>query len=173
MVSADILSITWVEKLVFFFFKYLVPFLLFLNIILYFFLELKQARFRLGTSKLFPAVRVGVCWKRLPKEAVASPSLEGFKKSLDKRLSGMVNLELLLPLGWKMDWLTSSSLYQPYVVQFSFSTSQTLVVPTLVGFSGKGKTEIFYISFSPLYSLCLLIIFLSGKIIYVLLQVSA
>lgn len=63
-----------------------------------------------------------VCWERLPEEVVESPSLEHFKRSLDKNLSGMVELALLyLPLGRKMDWLTSWSLYQPYVLWFSES----------------------------------------------------
>lgn len=67
-----------------------------------------------------------MCWGRLPKEAVESPSLDGFKQSLDKHLSGMVKLQLLLPLGTTMEWMTSWSLYQPYVQQFSFAMSQSL-----------------------------------------------
>ena len=51
--------------------------------------KLKEERFRLDLmKKLFP-VRVVSPWHRLPREAVAAPSLEGFKARLDGALGNL------------------------------------------------------------------------------------
>jgi len=64
--------------------------------------ELKEGRFRLDIRKKFFTVRVVKQWHRLPREAVAAPSLEGFKARLDRALS---------TLGWwKMSLLMAGVL---------------------------------------------------------------
>ena len=53
--------------------------------------KLKEGRFRLDIrirKKFFP-VRVVRRWQRLPREAVAAPSLEGFKARLDGALGNL------------------------------------------------------------------------------------
>ncbi|KFV44210.1 hypothetical protein N341_04516, partial [Tyto alba] len=50
----------------------------------------EEGRFRLDIRKKFFTVRVVRHWHRLPREAVAAPSLEGFKARLDKALSNLV-----------------------------------------------------------------------------------
>ncbi|KFV45256.1 hypothetical protein N341_01139, partial [Tyto alba] len=52
--------------------------------------KLKEGRFRLDIRKKFFTVRVVGHWHRLPREAVAAPSLEGFKVRLDGALSNLV-----------------------------------------------------------------------------------
>ena len=52
--------------------------------------ELKEGRFRLDVRKKFFTVRVVRQWNRLPREAVAAPSLEVFKARLDGALSNLV-----------------------------------------------------------------------------------
>jgi len=52
--------------------------------------KLKEGRFRLDTRKKFFTMRVVKHWHRLPKEAVAAPSLAGFKARLDGTLSNLV-----------------------------------------------------------------------------------
>ncbi|KFQ14579.1 hypothetical protein N330_01536, partial [Leptosomus discolor] len=47
-------------------------------------------RFRLDIKKKFFTVRVVRDWKRLPREAVAAPSLAVFKARLDGALSNLV-----------------------------------------------------------------------------------
>jgi len=49
--------------------------------------NLKEGRFRLDIRKKFYTVRVGRHWTRLPREAVAAPSLEVFKARLEGALS--------------------------------------------------------------------------------------
>ena len=49
--------------------------------------KLKDSRFRLDTRKKFFPVRVVRHWHRLPREAVAAPSLAGFKARWDGALS--------------------------------------------------------------------------------------
>ncbi|KAM9663148.1 uncharacterized protein ACIBXB_017028 isoform 1-T2 [Morphnus guianensis] len=52
--------------------------------------KLKEGRFRLGARKKFFTVRVVRHWTRLPREAVAAPSLAVFKARLDGALSNLV-----------------------------------------------------------------------------------
>ncbi|KFR10774.1 hypothetical protein N306_15075, partial [Opisthocomus hoazin] len=52
--------------------------------------KLKEGRFRLDIRKKFFTVRVVKHWHRLPREAVAAPSLEVFKARLDGALSNLV-----------------------------------------------------------------------------------
>jgi len=52
--------------------------------------KLKEVRFRLDMRKKFFAVRVVKHWHRLPREAVAAPSLAVFKARLDGVLSNLV-----------------------------------------------------------------------------------
>jgi len=51
---------------------------------------LKEGRFRLDIRKKFCIVRVVKHWHRLPREAVAAPSLAVFKARLDGALSNLV-----------------------------------------------------------------------------------
>jgi len=53
-------------------------------------LKLKEGRFRLDIRKKFFTVWVMRHWNRLPREAVAAPSLEVFKARLDGALSNLV-----------------------------------------------------------------------------------
>ncbi|KFQ11005.1 hypothetical protein N330_12103, partial [Leptosomus discolor] len=52
--------------------------------------KLKEGRFRLDARKKFFTVRVVRHWNRLPREAVAAPSLKVFKAGLDGALSNLV-----------------------------------------------------------------------------------
>jgi len=52
--------------------------------------KLKEGRFRLDTRKKFFIMRVVRHWNRLPREAVAAPSLKVFKPRLDGALSNLV-----------------------------------------------------------------------------------
>jgi len=58
---------------------------------------LKESQFRLDIRNTFFTVRVVRHWHRLPREAVAAPSLAVFKARLDGALSNLV--------GWKMSLL--------------------------------------------------------------------
>ncbi|KFR17520.1 hypothetical protein N306_01490, partial [Opisthocomus hoazin] len=51
---------------------------------------LKEGRFRLDIRKKFFTMRVVKHWNRLPREAVAGPSLKVFKAKLDGALSSLV-----------------------------------------------------------------------------------
>ncbi|KFQ99636.1 hypothetical protein N306_04421, partial [Opisthocomus hoazin] len=52
--------------------------------------KLKEGRCRLDIRKKFFTMRVVKHWNRLPREAVAAPSLEMFKARLDGALSNLV-----------------------------------------------------------------------------------
>jgi len=67
--------------------------------------KLKGGRFRLDIRKKFFTVRVVSHWHRLPREAVAAPSLEVFKARLDRALSNLVwwKVSLLLAGGLELD----------------------------------------------------------------------
>ncbi|KFO55280.1 hypothetical protein N302_15136, partial [Corvus brachyrhynchos] len=52
--------------------------------------KLKAGKFSLDIRKKFFTVRVMRPWHRLPREAVAAPSLEMFKARLDGALSTLV-----------------------------------------------------------------------------------
>ncbi|KFR08465.1 hypothetical protein N306_09192, partial [Opisthocomus hoazin] len=52
--------------------------------------KIKEGRFRLDIRKKFFTMRVVKYWHRLPREAVAAPSLEMFKARLDGALSNLV-----------------------------------------------------------------------------------
>jgi len=52
--------------------------------------KLKEGRFRLDIRKKFFTLRVVKHWHRVPREAVAAPSLEAFKARLDGALSNLV-----------------------------------------------------------------------------------
>jgi len=64
--------------------------------------KLKEGRFRLDIGKKFFPMRVARHWPRLPREAVAVPSLAGFKARLDGALSNLV--------WWKMSLLMAGGL---------------------------------------------------------------
>ncbi|KFR11812.1 hypothetical protein N306_09424, partial [Opisthocomus hoazin] len=51
---------------------------------------LEEGRFRLDIRKKFFTMRVVTHWHRLPREAVAAPSLAVFKARLDGALSNLV-----------------------------------------------------------------------------------
>ena len=51
--------------------------------------KLKEVRFSLDIRKKFFPVRVVRHWHRLLREAVAAPSLEGFKARLDGAVSNL------------------------------------------------------------------------------------
>jgi len=67
--------------------------------------KLKECRFRLDTRKKLFTIRVVRHWHRLPREAVAAPSLGGFKARLDGAFSNLVlwKLFLLMTGGFKLD----------------------------------------------------------------------
>jgi len=58
--------------------------------------KLKEGRFRLDIRKKFFPMRVVKHWPRLPREAVAAPSVAVFKARLDEALSNLV--------WWKGGW---------------------------------------------------------------------
>ncbi|KFV59679.1 hypothetical protein N341_11862, partial [Tyto alba] len=51
--------------------------------------KLKEGRFRLDIRKKFFTRRVVRSWHRLPRAAVAAPSLEGFQARLNRALSNL------------------------------------------------------------------------------------
>ena len=51
--------------------------------------KLKEGRLRVDIRKKFFTVRVVRHWHRLPREAVAAPSLEGFKARFDGALGNL------------------------------------------------------------------------------------
>jgi len=64
--------------------------------------KLKEGRFRFDIRKKFFTMRVVRHWNRLPREAVAVPSLAVFKARLDGALSNLV--------WWKMSLLMAGGL---------------------------------------------------------------
>jgi len=67
--------------------------------------KLKEGRFRLDIRKKFFTMRVVRPWPRLPREAVAAPSLALFKARLDGALSNLV--------WWKMSLLLAGGVVEP------------------------------------------------------------
>jgi len=67
--------------------------------------NLKEGRLRLDTRKKFFPMRMVRPWPRLPREAVAAPSLAGFKARLDGALSTLVwcKMSLLMAGGLEPD----------------------------------------------------------------------
>jgi len=65
--------------------------------------KLKEHRFRLGRRKDFFTMRVVRHWRRLPREAVAAPSLAVFKAGLDRALSNLVWWKVSLPMAWGLE----------------------------------------------------------------------
>jgi len=61
--------------------------------------KLKEGRFRLGIRKQFFTMRVVRPWPRLPREAVGTPSLAGFKARLDGALSTLIWWKGSLPMA--------------------------------------------------------------------------
>ena len=53
-------------------------------------LKLQEARFWLDIRKNLLTVRAVLQWNQLPREVVASPTLEAFKRQLDSHLSVML-----------------------------------------------------------------------------------
>ena len=51
--------------------------------------KLKEDQFRFGIRKKLFTARVVRHWHRLPREAVAAPSLGGFKARLDRALGNL------------------------------------------------------------------------------------
>ena len=67
--------------------------------------KLKEGRFRLDIRKKFFPMRVVRPWHRLPREAVAAPSLAVFKARLDGAWSNLVwwKVSLLMAGGLEPD----------------------------------------------------------------------
>jgi len=67
--------------------------------------KLNQGRFRLDIRKRFFPMTVVRPWPRLPREAVAAPSLGTFKARLDGALSNLIQLKMsLLTAGVWARW---------------------------------------------------------------------
>jgi len=64
--------------------------------------KLKEGSFRLDIRKKFFTMRVVKQWNRLPREAMAAPSLAVFKTRLDGTLSNLV--------WWKMSLFMAGGL---------------------------------------------------------------
>jgi len=60
--------------------------------------KLKEGRFRLDVRQKFFPVKVVRHWDRLPREAVAAPSLAVFKARLDGALNNLVWWKVSLPM---------------------------------------------------------------------------
>jgi len=61
--------------------------------------KLKEGRFRLGIRKKFFTMRVMKHWHRLPRAAVAAPSLSVLKARLDGALSNLGWWKVSLPMA--------------------------------------------------------------------------
>jgi len=65
--------------------------------------KLKEGRCRLDRRTKFFIMRVVRHWNRLPREAVAAPSLEIFKARLDGALSNLVWWKVSLPMAGELE----------------------------------------------------------------------
>jgi len=65
--------------------------------------KLKEGRFRLDIRKKFFTMRVVKYWNRLPREAVAAPSLAVWKARLDGALSNLVWWKVSLPRAARLE----------------------------------------------------------------------
>jgi len=75
--------------------------------------KLKEDRFRLDTRKKFFTMRVVRHWNRLPREAVAAPSLAVFKARLAGALSNLVWWKVSLPIAGGLDKISFKGPFQP------------------------------------------------------------
>ena len=69
--------------------------------------KLKEGRFRSDARKKFFIIRMVSPWPRLPREAVAAPSLAVFKARLDGALSNLVWWKVSLLMAGGLDWMIS------------------------------------------------------------------
>ncbi|NXJ70193.1 GDAP1 protein, partial [Rostratula benghalensis] len=90
--------------------------------------KLKEGRLRRDLVKKFFAVRVVRAWKRLPREAVAAPSLEGFKTRLDGAWSNLVWWEVSLPRAGGLELEDGN---QPWLCGDFFSLADVSLAVTL------------------------------------------
>jgi len=67
--------------------------------------KLKEGTFRLDPRKEFFPMRVVRPWPRLPREAVAAPSLAGFKARLDRAWSSLGWWKGSLPRAGGWNWV--------------------------------------------------------------------
>jgi len=65
--------------------------------------KLKEGRFWIDIRKKFFNVKVVRHWNRLPREAVAPPSLAVLKARLDEALSNLVWWKMSLPMAGGLD----------------------------------------------------------------------
>ena len=76
--------------------------------------KLKKDRFWLNIRKNFLTVRAVRQWNQLPRELVSAPTLEAFKKNLDKHQADMLSLHSCTEQGVGCD-----SLVGPFQLHFS------------------------------------------------------
>jgi len=74
---------------------------------------MKEGRFRLDKRKKFFTLRVVRPWPRLPREAVAAPSLAGFKVRLDGAWSNLVSGKMYLPMAGGLELGDLQGPFQP------------------------------------------------------------
>jgi len=68
--------------------------------------KLKEGRFKLDIRKKFCIMRVVRPWPRLPREAVAAPSLAMLKARLDGALSNLGWWKGSQPVAGRWDWMS-------------------------------------------------------------------